>query len=244
MDVIVPYRDRDEHLKSFMEQTVPRILEHPHNHVIIVEQSHDRRQFNRGALLNIGFQEVAQPQGLVCFHDVDLEPSQALVHHFYPPSTEEHIVHLASCWHKPRYTKESYLGGALVVPRLIVEQCNGFPNNHWGWGGEDDEFARRLKLYDPVITRVVETPHIQMYDLERLSLKQKMAQLRQDRAKNTIKWELHDQAIEAKEGTNATNGLGDLSYYVIMRETLQPRVEHLVVHVEYNSQVLPQKYDV
>ena len=55
LGVIVPYRDREEHLKVF----VPHLCEYLTNsgigfEIIVVEQG-DSKPFNRGSLLNLGF---------------------------------------------------------------------------------------------------------------------------------------------------------------------------------------------
>ena len=36
------------------------------------------------------------------------------------------------------------VGGALAISRNQFVQVNGFSNNFFGWGGEDDEFYERL----------------------------------------------------------------------------------------------------
>ena len=89
--VIVPYRDLDPaqrraaHLTSFvpyMEEYLGRHvrLQSGDFRVYIVEQSKDDgRKFNRGKLLNIGF-DLARAEGCnaFVFHDVDLLPSNEL----------------------------------------------------------------------------------------------------------------------------------------------------------------------
>lgn len=86
--VIVPYRDSDPtqrraaHLEEFVPymdkflQNLPGVAAY---RVYIVEQSTDGRKFNRGKLLNIGF-DVAKREGFAAFvfHDVDLLPSEEL----------------------------------------------------------------------------------------------------------------------------------------------------------------------
>lgn len=88
--VIVPYRDldpaqrRSAHLQSFVPYMEEFLGRHHHNgkgfRVYIVEQSaDDGRKFNRGKLLNIGFDLARREEceGFV-FHDVDLLPSDEL----------------------------------------------------------------------------------------------------------------------------------------------------------------------
>ena len=39
-------------------------------------------------------------------------------------------------------------GGALAISSAQFDQVNGFSNQFYGWGGEDDEFHRRLAQHD------------------------------------------------------------------------------------------------
>src|SRR5690606_13315596 len=51
--------------------------------IYIVEQTNDNRKFNRGKLLNVGF-DLAKNDGCaaVIFHDVDLLPSEELLPYY------------------------------------------------------------------------------------------------------------------------------------------------------------------
>ena len=91
--VIVPYRDldpaqrRSAHLEQFvpyMEEFLSKAVDGSAGgvrefRVYVVEQSADSRKFNRGKLLNIGF-DLARQEGCASFlfHDVDLLPSDKL----------------------------------------------------------------------------------------------------------------------------------------------------------------------
>ncbi len=53
--IIIPYRNREKHLKYYLENTVPLLQKHiPNGKVVIVEQDWNNKLFNRGCLLNIG----------------------------------------------------------------------------------------------------------------------------------------------------------------------------------------------
>lgn len=85
--VIVPYRDSDPaqkrstHLETFIPYMEDFLSRHAATfHVYVVEQSaDDGRKFNRGKLLNVGF-DMARKEGCdaFMFHDVDLLPSDEL----------------------------------------------------------------------------------------------------------------------------------------------------------------------
>ena len=74
--VIVAFRDRDAHLKVFLHHMHPifqrQLLEY---RIFVVEQT-PTEEFNRGALMNIGYTEAFKVDDFDCFafHDVDLVP--------------------------------------------------------------------------------------------------------------------------------------------------------------------------
>jgi hypothetical protein len=39
----------------------------------------------------------------------------------------------------------SYMGGVVSWNMNDYLKINGYPNNYWGWGGEDDEMMRRCR---------------------------------------------------------------------------------------------------
>jgi len=148
--VIVPFRDlheaqkRQEHLNRFIPE-MRAFLERTGSpfEIFIVEQSGDGRKFNRGKLLNIGF-DLARKSGcqVFVFHDVDLLPSPDLARYYATLPAQP--VHIARVW--DRYNNNAkYFGGVVAFSEEMFLRINGFPNNFWGWGGEDDEMYERVK---------------------------------------------------------------------------------------------------
>ena len=166
--IIVPYRNQPEQnrerqlhrfaafMPSFLAAVRPPLESF---HIIVVEQSDDGFKFNRGKALNVGMSialrdaasaaaeagiplSARAPFNALCLHDVDLLPSPALAQYY---SVSPQVpVHIAAAW--PRYSYDTYVGGILTLSPTAARATNGFPNNYWGWGGEDDELYRRLKL--------------------------------------------------------------------------------------------------
>ena len=74
--IIVPYRDRPEHLRIFLHHLHPVLQRQQLDYRIIVVEQSPEEDFNRAALLNIGFTEAMKYDDYVCLvmHDVDLLP--------------------------------------------------------------------------------------------------------------------------------------------------------------------------
>lgn len=74
--IVVPYRDRPDHLPIFLKNIHPFLMKQQIEYgIFIVEQTADHA-FNRAALLNVGFNEALKLHQWDCFifHDVDLLP--------------------------------------------------------------------------------------------------------------------------------------------------------------------------
>ena len=104
--VIVPYRDlhveqkRKLHLDRFIPEITNFLLQSNKSfRIYIVEQSDDNRKFNRGKLLNIGY-ELAKRDGceIFTFHDVDLIPSKELLKYYTTKPMKDNPVHIARVW--------------------------------------------------------------------------------------------------------------------------------------------------
>ena len=76
LGIIVPYRDREEHLEYF----VPSIKEFLDKQgipfcIYVIDQG-NHKSFNRGKLLNVGYELFKDECDYFCFHDVDLIPQE------------------------------------------------------------------------------------------------------------------------------------------------------------------------
>lgn len=139
ISIIIPYRDRENHLKRFLTYT-QRFLERSKltAEIIVVEQS-GKEPFNRGKLLNVGFKQAKYDT--VIMQDVDMLPDYAS---YRPRCGATHLAGKASQFGRKMPFKE-YFGGVTMFDKDSFISANGFPNNYWGWGAEDDEILRRCK---------------------------------------------------------------------------------------------------
>jgi len=183
--ILVPYRatdqpERAEQLKRFvgcMKQKLPAA------YVAVLEQADDR-PFNRGALLNAGIECMgAGGDAILCLHDVDLLPQDDILDEYCAPLPESTVRHIGRAW--KRYDSDSYMGGILLIRARDFQRVNGFPNDFWGWGGEDDELRDRIQRAGLAVERSEGT----IVDQEGLTLQQKLARLRKSGQKCRDKWE-------------------------------------------------------
>lgn len=136
MIIIIPYRNREEHLAKFKE--------HYSNWDILVVEQDDDKPFNRGKLLNVGFDYVRKMFDTFIFHDVDMLSEKPIK---YERSILEHVSHFATRCSQFNYTipYDNYVGGILAMSKDAFIKCNGFPNECWGWGAEDDIMYERIR---------------------------------------------------------------------------------------------------
>ena len=134
--IIIPYRDRELHLKTFLENVSTFLLKNvEESSIIIIEQS-SNKEFNRGKLLNIGFKEYLDIASYFITHDIDKIPNNNAIKHY---NTEKDIY----CLWKPH---DQSLGGVTKISNNSIKLLNGFPNYIYGWGIEDRALFFRAKI--------------------------------------------------------------------------------------------------
>jgi hypothetical protein len=107
--------------------------------IFVVEQK-DKKPFNRGKLLNIGA-KYAMENGCdyLCFHDVDLLPID--VDYTYPDYPTSLISEIEN---KEGDILFRYFGGVTLFSVEDFISINGYSNEYWGWGFEDDDLFHRV----------------------------------------------------------------------------------------------------
>lgn len=142
MTIIVPYRNRPDHLEAFTK------VMSAHD-VYVIEQADDK-PFNRGKLINIGFLEI-QPQYFVA-HDVDMIPIKV------DYSETKGVTQLA----KSDIQLVDYLGGVTMFSAEIFRNVGGYHNDYWH-RAEDNCMMFNLKRFGiPVLNRFgtfINLPH-------------------------------------------------------------------------------------
>lgn len=140
LSIIVPYRDRQTHLDVFSEQ-IPEYIKDIDFDIVFVEQ-YDEKPFNRAKLLNIGFDYTKNTSDYFCFHDIDMIPTEA--DYSYPDKPYHMATNVGQFGGSSAYP--TYYGGVNVFNKEDFIKINGYSNDFWGWGGEDDDLLNRVKF--------------------------------------------------------------------------------------------------
>ena len=150
--IIVPYRNRAEHLFQLRIHLKKFFNENKYT-LYIIEQPEGGR-FNRGKLLNIGFDIALKNKHThYIFHDVDSLPGSELLSYYMMIPPKDMLLHLASPEYYEKYSFYSFLGGVTSVSEITNKKINGYPNEFCGWGGEDDAYMNRCAKHNITIAR-------------------------------------------------------------------------------------------
>ena len=143
LGVVVPYRHREAHLAVFPGALSAFLTAESIQHtILIVEQGDDAQPFNCGQLKNVGASLLMSSCDYICFHDIDMLPitaSYGMTHH---PTLLAHSISQFDI-HKNHST---YFSGALLFTPEHFSAVNGFSNEYWHWGCEDDDLFMRCLL--------------------------------------------------------------------------------------------------
>ncbi|XP_052892736.1 beta-1,4-N-acetylgalactosaminyltransferase bre-4 [Anopheles moucheti] len=143
--IVVPYRDREQHLPIFLKNIHPFLMKQQLEYGIYIVEQTAGSSFNRAALMNIGFVEAMKQRNWECivFHDIDLLPMDDRNLYTCPDQPRHMSVAVDTFGFKLPYS--TIFGGVSAMTEKQFRMVNGFSNSFWGWGGEDDDMSNRLK---------------------------------------------------------------------------------------------------
>ncbi|MDO6431641.1 galactosyltransferase-related protein [Flavitalea sp. BT771] len=133
---IVPYRNREQHLRQFVPH-YRRLF--PDADIYIVHQLGEG-PFNRGKLLNIGFLYAENKADAFDLSDIDMLAVDGHVDYSFPSC----VTHMASAASQYNYTMPypGYFSGHVLLTATHMRSVNGFYNDYPGYGCEDDCFYK------------------------------------------------------------------------------------------------------
>ncbi|UYV79373.1 B4GALT3 [Cordylochernes scorpioides] len=141
--IVIPYRDRRPHLLAFLHNIHPMLRRQQLDYAIYVVEQAGEKAFNRAMLFNVGFVEALKLYQYDCFifHDVDLIPEDDRNLYSCPPQPRHMSVAIDIMKYKLPY--KAIFGGVSALTCEQMNKLNGFSNEYWGWGGEDDDMSNR-----------------------------------------------------------------------------------------------------
>ena len=133
-------------------------------------------------------------------------------------SYSPHPVHLASNFKSPigfqRIVFDEYFGGVTIFPIDDFEKINGYSNEYWGWGAEDDDVYRRVTVKGLTPCR-----------------KQgRYRSLQHDRFIPSFQYNQNINYLNISASFIETDGLSSLSYDIIESEKFE-KYEKIVVNI-------------
>lgn len=219
--IIIPYRNRKEHLDLFIKDVIPLFEKYLKPFKLVIVEQDEGKLFNRGMLLNIGFNEYKDKSRFFFTHDVDTLPNDICVKKIYTKNDYDviriSIPHNLSLGNICKFTSQS------------IFDINGFPNYIWGWGIEDRALYYRYSIMNKTISpdytynlffnRLYHKSNIETYTNE----KKKISDYENEvfNCNNKDKQYKHIMS----------SGLNTLEYKIISRETINENVEIIKVSI-------------
>ncbi|VDK50333.1 unnamed protein product [Anisakis simplex] len=144
--ILIPYRNRYSQLQILLSYLLEFLSKFRTRFAIFIIEPTDGQVFNRGKLFNIGYNLANTIEDWDCFffHDVDLLPTNRQLPYRCPRNGT--VQHWSSAIDKDGFKLPygGYIGGVSAMNTEDFLMINGYPNEFWGWGGEDDCFGYRL----------------------------------------------------------------------------------------------------
>ena len=229
--ILIPYRNREEHLKEFIKHAIPLFEKYLKPFKLVIIEQEQGELFNRGVLLNIGFNEYKDKSKYFITHDVDIIPTEKCVNDFYT-KTNTIDTGIIGIYNSHCNT----LGGIIKFKPDIFIKINGFPNNFWGWGVEDKALQNRTEFMNLSINK-----HILNNDSNRFNyfrIKNDIDDRHKDNLfylKTNFEYDIFNTLNpEEKYKHIMSSGLNNLKYKIISRKHITDNIEIINVSI-YSS---------
>jgi hypothetical protein len=143
LTIVIPFRDREAHLRQLLPPLTATLREQQVTFRVLVVEQEAGGLFNRGRLINVGMHHAAEVSDYYCLHDVDAVP---VVANYACPSQPLRLVSKILSDVGEAKRTDYYFSGAISIRKEQAFAANGYSNEYWGWGKEDDDFFFRLLL--------------------------------------------------------------------------------------------------
>ena len=229
--IIVPYRNRKAHLDIFIKDAIPLFEKYLKPFKVIFVEQNEGKLFNRGLMINIGFNEYKNQSEYFYTHDIDIVPKENCVKDIYTkiPSLNTIMGILTAgsgC---------NTLGGIIKFNGETFTKANGFPNNMWGWGVEDKALQNRVETMAINIEKNIISSRTNPLEAENFSIKDDVNDRHQDRdfqSRTHFEYDIFKNLdYEKKINHILSSGLNNLQYEILNREEICQNVELIKVKI-------------
>ena len=233
--------------KRYFLYMMNKLLKQICNYDIIVVEQDENYPFNIGKLKNIGFDYLnknsSKKYDNYIFSDIDTIPNTDLIDYFFKITDSLNALGT----YGTRYTEMDlknnipFVGALISCTKEFFEEINGYPNNFYGWQGEDTNLLLRLyetkkPLYKNKNGSVIDT---ELTNGMLKTTKEKVEELnkeKEDREKL-----VYEKNVNYKNYKK--NGLSNLNYDVIDKFTFTNNY-HIIVNLkkEESIKLYPNDY--
>lgn len=163
--IIIPYRNREEHLQILL----PRLQEKfkDESYEIIISEQNDNDNFRISCVENVGF--LHSKGDIIILHQVDYYPTDDVSYDVDDCPIQPAIkgIFLSEDNETPRDTRDipggyknwhieidpAFFGGVIAMKRSHFETINGLNPLYKGWGNEDEDLRERFKWANMSVKR-------------------------------------------------------------------------------------------
>jgi hypothetical protein len=149
LSIVIPYRDRLQHLVRFVPTIAAYIARQTIDipwQLTIVEQV-PGKPFNPGLMRNIGFLATEDEADYFCFHDVDYLPVSADYQYPWTPARlcryGAAAVPIDPARPDEVVASDHFFGGAVMFNKADFRRVNGYSNDYWGGSFADADLRLR-----------------------------------------------------------------------------------------------------
>lgn len=251
--IIVIYRNQSDNLRLqqkrlyfyWMNKMLSQICEYD---IILVEQS-EKYKFNIGKLKNIGFDYLNKNSDKkysnYIFSDIDTLPDSNLIEYLFKSTNSLNSLAFKGTRYETLDSKNKrpFAGALISSNKEVFKELNGYPNNFYGWQGEDENLLIRLfainkPIYNAIGGKIIDIEEIEGF---KKNISTKIDELKNEREKNV--WEKNMNWTNYKY-----NGLSNLNYKILYENKFKYNNNstnlHIIVDLDYENDIknYPQDY--
>lgn len=173
--IIIPYRNREEHLEVLLPRLQDKFTDKDYE--IIISEQGNEDNFQIAIVNNIGFKEATGD--VIILHQVDYYPADDLEYTFTGTVTlmgaKAFFLDKDNASLRPEHDipggyrsfsqaiDPNFYGGVVMMSREQFEVINGLNPLYKGWGNEDEDLRERLRWASIPVVRQSEGTYFCLY---------------------------------------------------------------------------------